>query len=351
MNIDYHYGVIYAVARLAGLDQKDAQIVAHACQYVDDASTPGILEFVDGESFERFASAHDLFDYVNNSRNKENRVVWAPFHFLPGGEGKTLEERVVCKPNSKIAQEMIAKAIDENASENGLHRLGVSLHVYVDTWAHQGFSGIVSETNKISSLTGDDYSHENWFEKLKTKLASEFVDVVSGLGHGAALHFPDMPWAKWQYTNGNGEIIERDNLPDFIEAADMACKAIQGFIAGDRNYQTEQGLPAASKESLRGLLGSIQDHDEKKRLQMLSEAVKQGVLFGVQEEVPPYLAKGQGSWKHEATGIVEVDDGVEPPKWSQKFEDSNYRKFHDAIKEHRFVVTQKILPRHGLRLA
>lgn len=351
MNIDFHYGVVYAVARLAGLDQQRAQIVAHSCQYVDDASTSGILDFSGGESFERFASAHEMLDYGNNSRNVENRVIWAPFHFLPGGEGKTLEERAVCRPNSQIAQEMMAKAIEGHAAENGLHRLGISLHVYVDTWAHQGFSGIISKTNEVSSLTGDDYSHETWLEKLKIKLASEFIDVMSGLGHGAALHFPDMPWARWQYTNGNGALIERDNLPDFIEAADMACRAIQGYIKGDRNYQSEPGLTDASKESLRALLGSIRDHDEKIRLQVLSKAVKAGELLGIQEDIPVYVAKGEGSWKHEATGIVEVGDGPEPPEWSQAFEDSNYRKFHDAIKEHRFVVTQKILPKHGLRLA
>jgi len=37
--------------------------------------------------------------------------------------------------------------------------------------------------------------------------------------------------------------------------------------------------------------------------------------------------------------------------WSEAFEQSDYRKFHDAIKEHRFVVTQIILPKHGVRLA
>lgn len=37
MNIDFHYGVIYAVARLGGLDVAEARTVAHSCQYVDDA--------------------------------------------------------------------------------------------------------------------------------------------------------------------------------------------------------------------------------------------------------------------------------------------------------------------------
>lgn len=73
MNIDFHYGVIYVTSRLAGMSQEQAQIVAHSCQYVDDATTPGILEFSGGETFDRFASAHKLFDY----RNVLNQgIVW-----------------------------------------------------------------------------------------------------------------------------------------------------------------------------------------------------------------------------------------------------------------------------------
>ncbi|MYM42183.1 DUF6765 family protein, partial [Duganella qianjiadongensis] len=65
MNIDFHYGVAYIISRLGGLSKEDARVVAHACQYVDDATTPGLLRFSGGETFERFASAHKMFDYKN----------------------------------------------------------------------------------------------------------------------------------------------------------------------------------------------------------------------------------------------------------------------------------------------
>jgi hypothetical protein len=65
MNIDFHYGVIYVVSRLAGMKQQDAAIVAHACQYVDDATTDGVHEFKGGDTFERFASARAVLDYSN----------------------------------------------------------------------------------------------------------------------------------------------------------------------------------------------------------------------------------------------------------------------------------------------
>lgn len=357
MNIDFHYGVIYVVTRLAGMDREQAQIVAHACQYVDDSTFPGILEFQDGETYERFASAHSMYDFKNAS-NKDDRVVWAPFHFLPAGHGETLEEKSICRPDSEIARAMVRRAIAGERANNSLHRLGITLHVYVDTWAHQGFSGTISRHNVVKTLVGDDHDHATWFGKLKELLEfaednalSHVLDSISKLGHGAALHFPDMPWAKWKYVNGHDMEIERENLPDFIQAADMACKAVQGFLNQNTQYETEPGLSPEEKEALKNLLGSIQSHDEKVRFSVFAKAIAEGKVPGIKEDIPTYISKGVGSWKHDATGIEKVDDGEEKPKWSQQFEDSNYRKFHDAIKEHRFVVTQEILPQHHVRLA
>lgn len=358
MNIDFHYGVIYAVTRLAGLNREDAQIVAHACQYVDDSTVPGILEFEGGETFDRFASAHAMSDY-KNLVNKEDRVVWAPFHFLPGGQGESLEDKSICKPDSDIARAMVRRAIEKNNQGNSLHRLGITLHVYVDTWAHQNFTGTISKHNIVTSLEGVDYDHNTWLKKLKglfteaeDQAESKFLDTISGLGHGAALHFPDMPWAKWKYKNGHGMEIERYNLPDFVEAADMACKAVQGYIHKNINYETESGLTVEEKQALSDLLASNMSHDELERYKSLSKSVAEGKIPGIKEEIPTYVAKGEGSWKQAATGITAAsDDGKALPQWSQKFEESDYRKFHDAIKEHRFVVTQEILPAHHVRLA
>jgi hypothetical protein len=357
MNIDFHYGVIYVVARLAGMDTAQAKVVAHACQYVDDATTPGVLIFEGGESFERFASAHRLFDY-HNLLNGQNRLVWAPFHFLPGGEGKTLEERALCRPDSAIARAMVKRAIAARTQANGLHRLGVTLHVYVDTWAHQGFSGTVSKYNQVTELHGDDHDEATWLGKLAgfvsdtaQNVKAQVLDAVCNLGHGAALHFPDMPWARWHYVNGHGIKVARNNLPDFLRAADMSYRAVRGYLNGNAVYEAENGLPTSSLQALEGLLETSRSHDEQERLGRLRDAAARGEIPGLKEAIPDYIPKGKGSWKHLATGIEEAGDGGFTPRWSEKFEGSDYRHFHDAIKEHRFVVTQQILPEHGVRLA
>src|ERR1700744_3699198 len=166
MNIDFHYGVVYVAARVGGMTPADACTVAHACQYVDDATTHGILRFKGGETFERFATAHKLFDY-SNTENDQNRLVWTPFHFLPAAEGDTLEEMAVCRPDSEVAREVVRRAIRQRNTETGLHRLGVTLHTYVDTWAHQGFAGIESPWNRVHLLEAQDCTRKGWFAALK----------------------------------------------------------------------------------------------------------------------------------------------------------------------------------------
>ncbi|WP_233841503.1 DUF6765 family protein [Dyella sp. 2HG41-7] len=357
MNIDFHYGVIYIVARIAGLDVPAATTVAHACQYIDDSTVDGVLYFSGGESYSRVASAHSLFDYQNVFAARD-KLVWVPFHFLPGGEGETLEDKSVCRPNSLIAQAMVREGIRDPHAENALHRLGVTLHVYIDTWAHQGFSGTISKHNQVHNLSSHHIDTNSWLTQLESftedvsnRIKSETIDHLERLGHGAALHLPDLPWANWQYTNGHGLKIERDNLPQFIEAADMAHRVVRGFLRGNANFMEEEGLPESIKHALEELLGSNRDENANNRLHSVMSAVASGAIPMLREPVPEYIAKGVGSWKYQATGITsDKDDGPTKPAWSEKFESSDYRKFHDAVKEHLFMVTQTVLPAHGVRL-
>lgn len=358
MNIDFHYGVIYILARKAGFEGKSAETIAHACQYVDDSTVTGVLDFEEGQSFDRFASAHEMFDHKNMVRDSDMRV-WAPFHFLPACEGDTFDEKCVCRPNSATARALVEEALRLRTADNALHRLGVTLHVYVDTWAHQGFSGTISPNNVVHQLTSDHHDSNDLLAELRRAVGaardlaeSELVDMISRLGHGAALHLPDLPWAVWRYTNGHDQPIRRENLPDFISAADMAFRALSAFRSSSATFVDQRGLPADFKDALEQLLGGSQSNDCDERLQRLFDAVASGSIPGLREDVPIYVAKGPRSWKFLATGITShSNDGPTPPIWSAAFEESDYRKFHDAVKDHRAFVTEELLPRHGVRLA
>ncbi len=73
-------------------------------------------------------------------------LAWVPFHFLPANcllpEGDGEEEdfilRITCRPNSNIAKDMVSECIRLSKAPQALYRLGITMHVYADTWAHQG---------------------------------------------------------------------------------------------------------------------------------------------------------------------------------------------------------------------
>jgi hypothetical protein len=145
MQIDFHHATTYVAARLAGFPRDSADIIAHAAQYVDDCTSSGIINFDNEALYSRISSAHKMLD-PRNADDLANHLVWIPFHFLPGndglGEGQnpigTFINKLICKPDSPIARQMVRQTILEQDRPYGLHRLGVAMHVYADTWAHQG---------------------------------------------------------------------------------------------------------------------------------------------------------------------------------------------------------------------
>ncbi len=365
LNIDFHYGVVYVLARLANVPPAQAQTIAHACQYVDDATTDGTLNFSTGEAFERFATAHVMVDYHTLNR-RDDSTVWVPFHFFPGGQGVTLDERAVCRPNSAPVQEMVQAALQAKGRPNGAHRLGIALHTYVDTWAHQNFAGIPSAANAVSHLKDDTAPQQGFVEEVKGLFGHLEATVVDGLfdatrkwsggalvGHGAALTFPDLPYARWSYVDGHGIPVSRNNLPDFLAAADHAYSMLCAWQAGSVSIDPALVLPAATRSALQTLLSTNRSTDADARLAAIAAALARGDIPGLKESLPAYIGKGIGSWKHLATGIEAADDqyGVaSAPPYRALFETSDYRHFHAAVKEARLIITEEILPRHNVRL-
>ena len=155
MDIDFHYGTVYVLARWAKFGSGNANLIASASQLVDDNfdSTP----FSDEEEKKNIAEGvHVRYSCQNiwgNVSGKGNREIWIPFHFLPGLEGDTQEEQLICKKNSELSHKL-GERLQETTLDNTNFpfRLGVGLHVFADTWAHQEFAGINNIVNKVQDL-------------------------------------------------------------------------------------------------------------------------------------------------------------------------------------------------------
>ncbi len=348
MQTDFHHAVTYALARLAGFSKDEAAIVGYAAQYVDDAVEEGTIVFDNGALYSRTASAHKMLDYRNLEMLK-NSTCWVPFHFLPGNGGLAPDKspdgpfinKLITVPNSPIAQDMIRACIADRGSQYALQRLGISMHVYADTWAHQGFAGVSHVINNATDITDESGKPD---ERVATKLKNFFINNALPLGHGCVLSNPDRPWLVWAYTNGLGQRIERNNPRDYLEASDAMVRAMQRFRAGDPDANVP-GISDKDKETLLKLFLGIKVEEETPRHQAWCDMIARGA-FGFADK-PAYVPRGAGSWKHDALG--DVDDGK--ATFTPGFVSSSWKMFHDALMAHRFDVIYRILPRYGILIA
>jgi hypothetical protein len=365
MQIDFHFATTYVLSRLAGFTRAEANTVATSAQYVDDATNAGRIRFSNGASYSRICSAHKMLDY-QNFQDLANSEVWIPFHFLPGndrtGSGGAAEpadyyRRLVCRPNSPVAQEMVRHCVNDHASAHALHRLGITMHVYADTWAHQGFVGVIHPINHVNDLEDDD-ENERDSSKFATRLAtffgdafdsvaSRFVDQVP-LGHGAALSHPDLPFLTWRYKNGLNEVVERNNPEDFLAAAVHLFEALVAFrrARGDRNNPSE--LRTDDLKRIADNFTEIRSRDGEERLKRWTECIARGD-FSFGAETISYIAKKRGSWKYAALGNAEDKETINAGyTWNEAFLTADWKLFHDAIQVHRQTVLREVLPSFGI---
>ncbi len=360
MDIDFHHGVVYVLARLAGFTAPEAGIIAYSSQYVDDATTDGIIRFKNGAMYKPVCSAHKALDY-RNFNELAVHLVWVPFHFLPGnslfpaGQGEDLDfiTRIVCRPDSYVARDMVRECIRRGSEPNGLHRLGITLHVYADTWAHQDFAGIQHQANTVEYLADDEVSRSllgrvtEYFKDIFDREASRFTDALP-LGHGCVLSYPDRPYLKWKYQDYTGRLVMRDNTLICSEAAKKIYSMLKRFQTGDPDAEVA-GLDDRDAAQLTGLLREISDPAGADRHRKWLEKIRAGVFRFGPEEVE-YRPKGPGSWEDTATGgsganpLVELD-------FSPDFTGSDWKKFHDALQDHHYFLLRVLFPRYGLWVA
>lgn len=361
MQIDFHHAATYVIARYAGFGHHEAGIVAYCAQYVDDATNSGAIKFKNGAMYSRISSAHKALDY-RHFNQLASHYVWIPFHFLPGNGGKpagenpsgSFIEKLICRPNSYVARDMVRACILEKDKLYGLHRLGITMHVYADTWAHQGFAGVIHEVNDIRALNERGEEDCEFLEKMKgffggvfDRGASKFVGDALPLGHGAALSCPDKPYLTWMYKDHRGRVVERNNTSAFVEAAEQMCHAMQCYRAADPDADVS-GLPQQGREKIEELLSSITGENGDDRHEKWIEKIAEGYFDFPAAELS-YCAKGVGSWKYLALstrGFKDRASDVYP--YTPLFLSCDWKLFHDALQDHRFYVVHNLLPRYGI---
>jgi hypothetical protein len=350
MQIDFHYDVIYVLARYAGFNRDDANTIAHSSQYVDDAEHGGIIKFTNHLPYYHIRTAHNIC-------GEENKVVtanfntWVPFHFLPGNisDGKketSYTSRLACKANSNLANEMMCECINHKNNINGLHRLGICLHVYADTWAHQNFSGISDKINCTKKIKVNDKAKpiQEISRDLINCVLNTFLDNYLPLGHGTVQSYPDIPFIKWSYTDYLGEVHNINNYDRYIEAADEIYKYLMRFKYGNP-YKKADSLPAEARHKILELFKNIHGN-KSERHHKWQDKINEG-YFCKEDKPYSYIASGKNSWKSIALKSDILNDDYYYTV-DESFDNSDWKKFHDAAKEHLNFVINNLLPEYKI---
>lgn len=234
MQIDFHYCVVKVLAIKSGLAESEAQTIAYASQFVDDAvdsrkirllSDPEIdyPRYTD-KYFDPVRTAHEGFQFLKALKKAVQRKVYISFHFIPPEiyNSKHEFEYRTCA-NAPLARRMVTYSIEQlhkcqpYERTQKLIKLGIALHSYADTWAHQGFSGrLNSKDNNIERI--ELWKNRQW-SRLPFLEQLEY-NAFPNVGHAEAFHFPDQSFRVWRYRHcHSNEVVERSNTEIFMEAA------------------------------------------------------------------------------------------------------------------------------------
>jgi hypothetical protein len=228
MQRDFHYYCVGVLARAAGFNNKDALVLAYASQYVDDSSESQLIPIHTGAGQIQFDPARtsyavlEVFQTLDWSAQKR---IWIPFHFLPPQPFRPEQHTTfsfITRPDSPFARMVLKQAASEPVAnyKRRLCRIGVALHTYADTWAHQDFSGRKSgPENNVEGIYLYDRNQKKW-EHLG--IENFLFDLLVQIGHAEVGFFPDEAFQKWKCTiEPAGRAIERDNVEVFLEAAEL----------------------------------------------------------------------------------------------------------------------------------
>lgn len=166
MDIRFHYYAINTLAQKAGFSGSDAQLLAEYSQFVDDYNMDGeicvenVPEFArhlarEEGSLWRFACVttgfRDAGDYAQLPFRNRQRDILLPFHLIPPQSLKTkVEDSAAWRTQPEtLKKPTLLRGLLEHAqtrykaepSRPHLIRLGLLLHIFADTYAHQKFCG------------------------------------------------------------------------------------------------------------------------------------------------------------------------------------------------------------------
>ena len=218
MNVEFHYYSTAFLAVKAGFPIGEAAVLAYAGQYVDHHNRA--LEIETGEGVVPAPSTQN-YSFWDASTVED---VLAPFHFLPAGAADSpRRDRAVSawdvRPNSEPAKRLLVAALRTGSP----YRIGLALHTFSDTWAHQNFTA----------------RNESWNRLIpRNRLPSP--------GHAHAGTAPDLWLAEWEDPRLENSLIV--NKRRFAECAAKVYRYL--CLVRGKDFRTDEAAVSSDLSAL-----------------------------------------------------------------------------------------------------
>lgn len=300
MDISFHYYAVKAIASAAGFSDEDAQTIAQYSQYIDDynpilsrrysnipdwlINKPGSNIFIADKlnlfNFRPVTTGFKAIDVVYMITKPFQRNVISPFHFIPfsrehiekgdnmayqltiknGGDGSIISEQL-SKAKDHYQKLIGAGGKDKDAVRRSLMHIGMLLHTFADTYAHQTFSGYNENCNDkkivkvIDNMVGSDITaavNSNANEAAEEYLlGAEKTGKILEIGHMLVGHVPDWTHVTFKmeyhdYIDNEKKIYCRNNTECFtnagLEIFDFLCECRNETSTAEKRTRLSEDL-------------------------------------------------------------------------------------------------------------
>lgn len=365
MKIDAHYYAVLAFSRACGFKKQYSADIAYASQYVDDAIINQLsiadkpadqvlphLKLIESvPCFFDMATCHTYtkvktFNYTSMIKNT------SPFHFIPGCDGNNFVKQMRCKENGIILQKLFdsitSRDADDMSGQDRAIMLGIFLHVFADSYSHQGFSGLLSKVNDIKNLEVENNSGRiidklpKFMHSIKDKIYTKLDRAMPAYGHGQAGPYPDLPYLSWSYTYDSSDEFSDikkssgtiDNTSRYKNAFSEIVKILDRFAEKYPDYRDRKALTDDQLKPLFDCL--VEKKSDKKRINHWIDTITRQGLF---DNNDPRLRYNKNQWLEDA--FLNFDEkkfnerevyGAIP---AENFEGSKWYSFYKAVHQYK----------------
>lgn len=280
----------YLIAARAGFSPEDARIIAYSSQYIDDNDLIYIIE----QSDQPYSNYISQTKNISKPKRKLFRI-YPVFHFIPGNPLADSARRKDGKlhllnttPDSQNARAVLNQALN---SDN-LYKIGLAVHSFADTFAHQNFVGYYDEFNIV--------------ESIQKKINSFFNRSVYAIGHAAVKIRPDLPNLVWEDSRLCDSNSHRDNKKIFLKAAGRVFEELKLYNFPNLSPEEIESQKKELLSDLGSVIGKRTRHPEIFKINTKEKRIERCCKLSLKEEYGGQMIKEYDAfeWFNE---VIELD--------------------------------------------